>query len=89
MSHEWREEGRAEGRADGRAQGRADGRADGRAQGRAEDVLLVLRARDVVVDDAVRERLSACGDVETLSRWLARAVTVEQAEDLFAGDDEG
>ncbi|WP_326767219.1 hypothetical protein OG978_24255 [Streptomyces sp. NBC_01591] len=62
---------------------RDEGRAQGRAQGRAEDILLVLEQRRIAVPDKVRERITDCGDPETLRRWLMRAVTATSAEEIF------
>ncbi|MEV1037977.1 hypothetical protein AB0J01_14985 [Streptomyces sp. NPDC050204] len=65
---------------------RDEGRAQGRAQGRAEDILLVLEQRGIAVPDRVRERITDCGDPETLRQWLMRAVTAASAEEIFAGE---
>lgn len=48
--------------------------AEGRAEGRAEGLLAVLRARDIAVPAASRERILAEGDPERLKRWLDKAV---------------
>jgi hypothetical protein len=66
------------------AKGEAEGRAKGEVKGRAEDVLLVLRARGIEVDDGAEARIRACGDAEILARWLVRAVTAVEIDDLFA-----
>jgi hypothetical protein len=63
---------------------RDEGRAQGRAQGRAEDILLVLEQRGLTVPDRMRERITDCGDPETLRQWLLRAVTAASAEEIFA-----
>ncbi|WP_406252505.1 hypothetical protein OH786_13540 [Streptomyces atratus] len=63
---------------------RDEGRAQGRAQGRTEDILLVLEQRGITVPDKVRERITDCGDPETLRQWLMRAVTAASAEEIFA-----
>ncbi|MGW5771028.1 hypothetical protein ACWEVY_18030 [Streptomyces longwoodensis] len=55
----------------------------GREDGRGEDILRVLRVRGIAVSDAVRERVSSCGDLEVLGTWLDRAVTVGSADELF------
>ncbi|WP_436842114.1 hypothetical protein [Streptomyces virginiae] len=55
-------------------------------QGRAvEDVLAVLAERGIDVPEAVRERITGCGDAETLGRWLRRAVTAPSADAIFGG----
>ncbi|MFD5623236.1 hypothetical protein [Streptomyces yangpuensis] len=58
-------------------------RDEGRAEGRAEDVLTVLAERGIDVPEAVRERVTGCGDVEVLGRWLRRAVTAPSADAIF------
>lgn len=60
-----------------------EARAEARAEGRAEDVLLVLEQRGLDISDAVRSRVTECGDPEVLRSWLARAVTVPKAEEIF------
>ncbi|MGA5809509.1 hypothetical protein ACPC39_25540 [Streptomyces cellulosae] len=62
---------------------REEARAEARAEGRAEDVLLVLEQRGLDISDAVRSRVTECGDPEVLRSWLARAVTVPKAEEIF------
>ncbi|MCG8966445.1 hypothetical protein [Streptomyces sp. CL12-4] len=61
-------------------------RDEGRAQGRAEDVLLVLEQRGLDISDAVRTRVTECGDPNLLRHWLARAVTAPKAEAIFEGE---
>ncbi|MFE4591827.1 RpnC/YadD family protein [Streptomyces laurentii] len=70
-----------------RDEGRIEGRAEGRTEGRAEDVLTVLDARGIPVPDSVRERITSCTDLDQLSRWLRRAITVSAAEDIFTTED--
>jgi hypothetical protein len=62
----------------------AQGREEGVVTGRAQSVLRVLAGRHVPVSEAVRERVLACGDLEVLDAWLDRALSVGEAEDLFA-----
>ncbi|MGY1583532.1 hypothetical protein [Streptomyces sp. MN13] len=63
-----------------------EGEAAGKAVGRAEAVVAVLEARGLAVSEALRDRLFACADLASLDTWLARALTVEQAKDLFGED---
>jgi hypothetical protein len=63
---------------------RSQGREEGRQEGRAEAVVQVLAARRVVTSDAVRERILACRDNDTLTAWLSRAAVVTDASELFA-----
>ncbi|MFJ1651548.1 hypothetical protein ACIOC2_09080 [Streptomyces sp. NPDC088337] len=59
-------------------------RDEGRTRGAAEDILLVLETRGIDVPYAIRERITACDDLELLRCWLARAVTVPSAEEVFS-----
>ncbi|WP_225835531.1 hypothetical protein [Streptomyces sp. NK08204] len=61
-------------------------REEGQTQRAAEDVLVVLEMRGIDVPDVVRERITGCGDLETLSRWLRRAVTASTAEEVFTDE---
>ncbi|MER7837327.1 hypothetical protein ABTY98_15800 [Streptomyces sp. NPDC096040] len=65
---------------------RAEGLAQGEAQRAAEDVLAILEVRGIDVPEAVRERITRCGDPEILSRWLRRAVTAPTVEDVFTDE---
>lgn len=57
----------------------------GRASEKAADVLAVLDARGLVITDAQRQRILGCGDLETLSLWLRRAVTAGSTDAVFEG----
>jgi hypothetical protein len=59
------------------------GTEQGIAQGRAAAVLEVLETRGLVVDDAERERILGCKELETLARWNRRAITVAVTAALF------
>ena len=56
----------------------------GRATEKAADVLDVLDARGLAVSDAQRERIVNCKDLEILTRWVRRAVTVVSTDELFS-----
>ncbi|MGW5111422.1 hypothetical protein [Nocardia sp. NPDC004123] len=71
------------GHAEGVAEGKAEGVAEGRAEGEASAILTVLAARGIEVDGAARERILACADLERLSDWLTRSVTVAAVAELF------
>ncbi|SEE35830.1 hypothetical protein SAMN05216489_06324 [Streptomyces sp. 3213] len=73
---------------EGRAEGEAEGRAQGEAAGEAKGILFVLEVRGIPVPDSVRERITACTDLDRMDAWLERSRTVERAEDLFAEDPE-
>lgn len=57
--------------------------AEGRAQGQARSVLDVLAFRKLSVPSTLRERVMATQDEPQLQRWLARAITVSSAEQIF------
>ncbi|MEU1491490.1 hypothetical protein ABZ456_14685 [Streptomyces sp. NPDC005776] len=67
-----------------RDEGRAEGRTEGRAEAIAQGILLFLAQAGVDVSDEARERITTCGDLDTLNRWLLRAPTARSAEDVFA-----
>lgn len=85
LHREWR----AEGREEGRQEGRQEGRELGRLQEAAAAVLRVLDARGLAVPEGLARRVNECTDLEVLEGLLIRAVTVERAEDLFAGPSAG
>lgn len=64
---------------------RDEGREQGRAQSRAEDVLFVLEQRGIEVSEDSRTRITGCLDHDVLRAWLSRAITVSEAEEIFAG----
>jgi hypothetical protein len=66
------------------AQGRAEGEAKGEAEGEANALLHVLAARRLTVSDAQRARILACTDLDTLTRWIERAVTAETTDAVFS-----
>ncbi|MGP4010779.1 hypothetical protein [Streptomyces sp. 4N124] len=59
---------------------------EGEARGEAKGVLAVLEAREIPVSEDIRERITACTDVDRVDYWLRKAITVTHAEDLFAED---
>ncbi|MFF5341888.1 hypothetical protein ACFY4H_14370 [Streptomyces althioticus] len=61
---------------------------EGKAEGKSEDILRVLTVRGLPVPDGVRERVTACADLDTLAVWFDRSLTVSKAEDLFTGETE-
>lgn len=73
-------------RAEGREKGLEEGLKEGLARRAAEDVLDVLDVRGLDVPEAVRERITDCGDPETLRHWHRRAVTARTAEEIFEGE---
>jgi hypothetical protein len=63
-----------------------EGREEGRAEERSQMVLRVLEKRQIPTLASTRERITACADAAVLTRWLDRAFTVTDAEDLFSQD---
>ncbi|MFE2102596.1 hypothetical protein ACFW9W_37340, partial [Streptomyces sp. NPDC059468] len=70
-------------REEGREQGLEQGLEQGRAEAKAEMVLHILEWRGIQVPDAVRERVSACIDLDQLELWAQRAVHANDAAQLF------
>jgi hypothetical protein len=64
---------------------RAKGRAEGRAEEAAKNILIVLKARGIPVDDHSRRRIEACTDQEALEKWVSRAAVINKIEELFEG----
>ncbi|MFE9096040.1 hypothetical protein [Streptomyces sp. NPDC007264] len=73
---------------EGKTEGKTEGKAEGKAEGEAKGVLRVLEVRGLPISGDVRERITACMDLDRLNDWLDRAGTVACAEDLFAEDPE-
>ncbi|MFJ5301482.1 hypothetical protein [Streptomyces sp. NPDC088350] len=48
----------------------------------------MLEVRGIPVPDSVRERITACTDLDRMDAWLERFRTVERAEDLSVEDVE-
>ena len=63
---------------------RDEGRTEGRTEGIAQGILLFLAQAGVDVSDEARGRITTCGDLDTLNRWLLRAPTARSVEDVFA-----
>lgn len=63
--------------------GIAAGEARGEARGEASAVLTVLAARGIAVSDEVAAKILSCTDLDRLTTWVRRAVTVTKAEELF------
>lgn len=63
--------------------GRTEGRTEGRALGQAMSVIEVFEARSLSISEEQRARILACTDLDMLTKWLKRAVTVASADELF------
>ncbi|MFE6164725.1 hypothetical protein ACFQ7F_38110 [Streptomyces sp. NPDC056486] len=73
---------------EGKAEGIAEGVAEGIAEERVVTILRILEQRHVPLPDDARERITTCTDLETLARWRDRAITVTDADALFAESPE-
>ncbi|WP_411149649.1 hypothetical protein [Streptomyces sp. A30] len=69
---------------EGKAEGQAAGRAAGRAEDRAALILRVLEKHAIHVPEDIRERITSCTDLDTLTLWFDRSLSATAAEDLFA-----
>lgn len=69
--------------AEGEAAGRAEGEAAGQAAGEARAIFIILEQRGIAVPDAVHDRIASCTDLDQVEAWVARALTVASAEELF------
>jgi hypothetical protein len=78
-----RDEGVKLGRDEGVKLGRDEGVKLGRDEGLAEALLLLLRARNIDVPRATRERILGARDHTRLQRWLERAATAISLDDVF------
>ncbi|MFL5343818.1 MAG: Rpn family recombination-promoting nuclease/putative transposase [Hyalangium sp.] len=67
----------------GRQKGLSEGLSQGRAEGRAEDVLRILAARGVQVDDQARQRILSCTDLATLDQWFDRALKATRLAEVL------
>lgn len=61
----------------------AQAAADGEARAHARSILAVLSARGIDVPDAVRAIITATADIDRLERWVRRAATATNAEDVI------
>jgi predicted transposase YdaD len=61
------------------------GLAKGLTQGRAEYILRILTARGVQVDEAARQRILTCTDLDTLDRWFDKALNATTLSDVLDG----
>ena len=59
--------------------------AQGRIEGATRAVLVTLRVRGIAVPDAVRERILAQKDLETLERWHERAIVAASLAEVLDG----
>lgn len=72
----------AKGWAKGWSTGEAKGWATGLAEGWADAVLVVLDTRGFHVPDDVRDRVTACSDLDQLKIWVRRAATGRTVDEV-------
>jgi hypothetical protein len=73
----------AQGRAEGLTEGLTKGRTEGRAEEAARNLLAVLQARGIAVQDSVRERILVQKDPEQLERWLNKAAVASSVAEVI------
>jgi hypothetical protein len=60
-----------------------DGKAAGKAEDRVALILRVLEKRGIDLPRDLRDRITSCTDLDTLTLWFDRSLTATTAEDLF------
>ncbi|WP_163996291.1 Rpn family recombination-promoting nuclease/putative transposase [Pyxidicoccus caerfyrddinensis] len=63
--------------------GRQQGLAQGVTRARAEDILRILTARGVPLDEAARQRILTCADMATLDRWFDKSLNATTLAAVF------
>ena len=61
---------------------------EGKTEDRASLILRVLEKHGIDVPDDIRERITSCSDLDTLTLWFDRSLTASTAEDLFVENPE-
>ncbi|MFI6543252.1 hypothetical protein ACIBO9_08395 [Streptomyces prunicolor] len=61
---------------------------EGKTEDRASLILRVLEKHGIDVPDDIRERITSCTDLDTLTLWFDRSLTASTAEDLFVENPE-
>jgi hypothetical protein len=61
-----------------------EGQAEGKAEDRASLILRVLEKRGIPFPESVRERITSCTDLDTLTLWFDRSLTAATADELFS-----
>ncbi|MFE2420332.1 hypothetical protein [Streptomyces hokutonensis] len=67
-------------------EGKAEGKTEGRAEEGASFILRVLEKRGIPVPEDIRDRITSCTDLDTLTLWFDRSLTASTAEELFVED---
>jgi hypothetical protein len=58
--------------------------AEGEARGQAAAILKVLEARGVAVNEAQRQEILCCHDLDRLDQWLSRAIQAASADEVLS-----
>ncbi|MFY0578141.1 hypothetical protein ACN28S_30875 [Cystobacter fuscus] len=74
-----------QGRQQGMEKGLVRGREEGLARGRAESLLRILALRGIDVEEAARQRILECTDVDTLDRWFDRVLQATTLREVLDG----
>jgi Uma2 family endonuclease len=74
---------REEGREKGREEGREEGRETGELEALRSNLLAVLEARRLEVDEALRAAVAECHDPGRLRRWNVAAITASSAGEIL------
>ncbi|ATB40543.1 transposase [Cystobacter fuscus] len=69
----------------GRQQGLVRGREEGLARGRAEPLLRILALRGIHVEEAARQRILDCTDMDTLDSWFDRVLQATTLSEMLDG----
>ena len=64
---------------DAAAEARAKAR--GEIKGTAESILIILEARGIPVNEAQRQEILSCQDLNRVNRWLRRAAVASSADE--------
>jgi hypothetical protein len=78
------QEGFDRGTKEGFDRGQQAGLDRGITKGQIQALWSILAARGITVDAEARAKIEACHEPDVLNQWIARAMTVASAADLFA-----
>ncbi|MEM9459884.1 MAG: hypothetical protein AAGF11_37255 [Myxococcota bacterium] len=69
--------------AEGESKGFLEGERKGERKGQAAALTMLLQARGLSSEPAVRERINRCRNLKTLRQWLRRAATATHLDEVF------
>lgn len=76
------------GKEAGLAEGKETGRLEGLAEGQIQALFTILTTRGITVDPETRTKIETCAEPTALKRWIARAMAVHTAAELFTSESE-